>query len=381
MAGRRSLLVLAAGAIFLFGIAMALLGAILLPLSQRLHFDAARAGDFFLVMNFGIFLALAASGAALDRFGTRPVLVTCSLLLGGGLWALAGADSVRAVALSAFAIGLAGGGLNTSANTLVSDAYAEDRGPALNLLGIFFGFGAIILPFAIGVVTAAWTFFLRLAAFLALICAGACFLAPFPPAREARSFSLGEAARVLRNPLVLLFAALLFCQSGNEFTMGGWISSFLSRETGASTRAATLALAGYWAALMLGRLASAGLLRRVRDAYLVAACGAGAAAATGLLLTASSFAVGAVSVFLLGLCYSAIYPTTLAMVGDRFPRFAGTVFGVLFSLALIGGMTFPWAAGHLAQDYGLRAGLALPLLGAALFTILELVLIRTSRVT
>ena len=131
--------------------------------------------------------------------------------------------------------------------------------------------------------------------------------------------------------------------------------------------------------MMLGRLASAALLRRMRDTHLVVVCGAGAAAATGLLLQASDFAVGAVAAFLVGLCYAGIYPTTLAMVGDRFPRFAGTVFGVLFSLALIGGMAFPWAAGHLAEGLGLRAGLALPLVGAATLTLLELFLIRTTR--
>ncbi len=39
-------------------------------------------------------------------------------------------------------------------------------------------------------------------------------------------------------------------------------------------------------------------------------------------------------------------------------------------------MTFPWAAGHLAESFGLRAGLALPLVGAATLTVLELFLIR-----
>ena len=379
MSNRRLLLALAAAAIFLFGIVMALLGAILLPLSQRLQIGSARAGDLFLSMNFGIFLALAASGAALDRWGIRPVLIACSLLLGGGLWGLASATSIAQVAASAFAIGLAGGGLNTGANTLVSDAYAEDRGQALNLLGMFFGFGAVLLPFAVGIVTAAWTLFLYVAGVLAVVCAVACTLIPFPPAHEAHSFSIREAASVLKNPLVLLFAAILFCQSGNEFTMGGWISSYLSREVGASAQAATLALAGYWVAMMLGRLVSAGLLRRIRDAHLVTACGAMAAGATGLLLIAPSFVVGAVAAFLVGLSYSAIYPTTLAMVGDRFPRFAGTVFGVLFSLALIGGMLFPWAAGHLAESLGLRAGLALPLLGAAMIAVLELYFVRQPR--
>lgn len=376
---RRKFLALAAAAIFLFGMVMALLGAVILPLSQRLQLDSARAGDLFLALNAGIFFALAVSGAALDRFGTKPVFVVCTLLLAAGLFGLARAGDWTTAAVSGFLIGLAGGGLNVGSNCLVSDAYAQDRGPALNLLGIFFGFGAVLLPFAIGMITSAWILFLYLCAAMAVGCAAVCLLVPFPPASEARGFSLSEVTRVLRNRDVLLFAAILFCQSGNEFTMGGWISSFLTRETGATDRAATLALAGYWAAMMLGRLGSAALLRRISSATLVVICGASAAAATGLLLVSQSFLAGMTAVILIGFSYSAIYPTTLGMVGDRFPRFAGTVFGVLFSLALIGGMMFPWLAGHMAASLGFRAGLALPLLSAATLTVLVLTGLRNHR--
>jgi fucose permease len=152
----------------------------------------------------------------------------------------------------------------------------------------------------------------------------------------------------------------------------------VAKETGASVRFATLALTGYWAAMMLGRLLSARLLRYVRDANLVIASGALAALATGLLLAARSPGAAAGAVALIGFAYAAIYPTTLGMAGDRFPRFLGTVFGVLFSIALIGGMSFPWAAGHLAQASGFRAGLALPLLGATGVALLGLVILRTS---
>jgi len=380
VAGRRKLLAAAAAGIFMFGVVMALLGATLLPLAQRIHLDSGRAGDLFLVMNFGIFLALVLSGPAFDRFGTRPVLLVSALLLAGGLLVLAAAGNVPRLGLALFIIGLGGGGLNTGANALVSDAYAEERGPALNVLGIFFGFGAVALPFTITAISERFSLgqILAAAAALPLACAAAYALLAFPPAREARGFRLREALGVARNPRVLLFAFLLFFQSGNEFTMGGWISSFVAKETGASVRFATLALTGYWAAMMLGRLLSARLLRYVRDANLVIASGALAALATALLLAARSPGAAAGAVALIGFAYAAIYPTTLGMAGDRFPRFLGTVFGVLFSIALIGGMSFPWAAGHLAQASGFRAGLALPLLGATGVALLGLVILRTS---
>ena len=52
------------------------------------------------------------------------------------------------------------------------------------------------------------------------------------------------------------------------------------------------------------------------------------------------------------------------MAGDRYSRFAGTLFGLLFSIALIGGMIVPWAIGRLSQQFGLRVGMLLPVAGA-----------------
>jgi fucose permease len=378
---RGRLLGAAAGGIFMFGVVMALLGATLLPLAERVHLDAARAGDVFLVMNFGIFLALAASGPALDRFGTRPVLLGGALSLGVGLLLLARAEVFASVAVAVFCIGLGGGALNTGANALVSDAYSEGRARALNVLGIFFGFGAIAMPFAIGTISARFSLgqILAAASVLPLACAALYAVLPFPPAREARGFRLGEALQLAREPGVLLFAFLLFFQSGNEFTMGGWISSFAARETGASMQVATFVVTCYWAAMMLGRWVSAKLLRYVGSAKLVAASGALAAAATALLVSAETPGTAASAAGLVGLAYAAVYPTTLGMAGDRFPRFPGTLFGLLFSIALIGGMSFPWAAGHVAQSFGYRMGLLLPLIGAVGVAVLALVCERVRR--
>jgi fucose permease len=56
-----------------------------------------------------------------------------------------------------------------------------------------------------------------------------------------------------------------------------------------------------------------------------------------------------------GLALAGIYPTVLGLAGNAFSRHSGTVFGILFTVALIGGMSLPWAAGQLASAYTLRA--------------------------
>ena len=376
---RGVLLLLAGGDMYLFGTSVAFLGAILLPLMRTFHLDAGAAGDLFFVMHLGSLVACIAAGLALDRLGTRPILCVSLVLLGAGLWGLAAATSVSIIGVCVFVIGLAGGGLNTGAITLVSDAFRENRKSALNVLSIFFGCGAIVLSFAIGLVTRAWPLFLRCSAVIAWVWAIAGFLTRFPPVHEAHAFSAAVALRTLRNPAVLLFAGLVLCQMGNEITVGGWTTPFLSTQLGASAGAATLSLSLYWIAIVLGRLFAAILLRsHIGAAHLVAASGAGAAFCTVVLLTTSRLVVGALAVFCLGLCYAAMLPTTLAMAGDRFPRFTGTLFGTLFAVGVIGSMTFPSATGHLAKMFNLRVGLTVPLAGAIAIVILELLLIRKS---
>jgi fucose permease len=73
---------------------------------------------------------------------------------------------------------------------------------------------------------------------------------------------------------------------------------------------------------------------------------------------------------LVGFSFAGIYPTALAMVGDRYARYAGTVFGVLFAIALVGGMLFPWVIGRVSQIAGVRYGMLLPMLSATLICVL-----------
>jgi fucose permease len=87
-------------------------------------------------------------------------------------------------------------------------------------------------------------------------------------------------------------------------------------------------------------------------------------AGCAILLGGRSVALLAAAVFFTGFAFSAIYPTTLAMIGDRYQRFAGTVFGVLFAIGLAGGAVFPWAVGHISQAHTVRTGMVLPLAGA-----------------
>jgi beta-galactosidase len=346
---------------FLFGIVMALFGAILPTLRAELGIDLAQAGGLFLVMNACILATSLGLGPLVDRFGMKPPLVVGPVVEGLGLAAVASAHNYTALAWGALLLGLGGGALNSSTNALVADLHdsPEARSAALNLLGVFFGIGAVLIPLATGLLLEAASLeaILLAAALVCLLVAVHNALVPLPPPKQAEHPPLARILALAREPLVLAFAALLFFQSGNEFVAGGFVSSFLVREIGITVEAAAWTVAGYWGALMLARLVLSRIALRLDGRRLLVGCALATAASVALLAVSRQPRVAVAASLALGAALAGIFPTTFGIVAARHPRSTGTVFGLLLAAALSGGMLLPWVAGQVGEAHGLRPAL------------------------
>lgn len=318
-----------------------------------------------MLLYLGIFCASLIVGPLIDSAGNKANLFVSSVLVSAAMVWFALAHSFAAAAMAAILLGLGGGGLNTCTNALVSDVYGEQRGPMLNLLGIFFGIGALCVPLLAASIEGHFTisqlFFI--CAVLAAVCAFTYALLSFPPAKASQAFSIREVLRVAKYEGVLLLAVILFMESGNEACIGGWTSTFVN-TIGYSARIATLVLASYWAALMVSRMVAARVLQRIGKSQLVLIIALISLLGCAVLLTTRSLILLFAGTALIGLSYGPIFPTTLALAGDRYSERAGTVFGLLFSIALMGGMLFPWSVGEISQRLSVRAGMIVPSLGA-----------------
>src|SRR5690242_15931299 len=374
---RTRLFAAACAGMFIFGVVLALLGTLFgLPaMRDRLGVNLAQQGDLFLLLFAGVCFATVAVGPLIDRFGNKLVLLVSASLVTLALVEFAEAHSMLSASSAALVIGLGGGGLNTSSNVLTSELYEGNRGPMLNLLGIFYGFGALFIPLLAAGITSLLPMpeLLLCAAVLPGIGVVAYALLTFPPAREGHGMSWREILEVVRYPGLLLFGLLLFIESGNEAVLGGWTSTYVGKA-GAAAQLATWILAGYWAGLMLGRFSATRLLRHLRDVQLVLLSALGAMAGCAVLVGVRSVPVLAAVVVLTGFAQSAIFPTTLAMVGDRYHRYAATAFGVLFAIGLAGGAVFPWAVGHISEARSLRTGMVLLLAGAVAVVVTAIVI-------
>jgi fucose permease len=371
----------ACAGMFVFGIVMAILGAILPTLFDTIQLDKAQAGNLFLFMNFGMLVMSLLFGPIVDRFGFKLFLTAAALAVSASFFMLAGATTYPVVMAAAVLLGLGGGGLNGGSNALASDILPDRRGAALNTLGIFFGFGALTMPFLVGsfLELVGLARLLILAAILGLVPFLLFALASFPQAKHEQGFPLSQAAAVIRNPLLWLCGFLLFFQSGNEFTVGGWITTYLGEVIGLTARAASFVLAGYWAAMMLGRVFSSRWVERVGTRRLVLAAAVTAWVAAILVAWSPSPIAAVAGVVLLGLGFAAIFPTTLAVIGEAFPRLTGTAFSVVFVIALVGGMTAPWVTGNVAQTHGLANGMLVPVVSCSMIVVIQILIMRISR--
>ena len=360
---------------FVFGVVLALLGAVLPSVSARIGFDLARAGNLFLGMNFSMLVTMLALGPLMDRFGKKPPLAAGPVLVALALWLIGEADTFPALLAAVCLLGSGGGMVNGAANNLIADLHRDPmrKNAALNLLGIFFGFGAILLPFTVGSLLRALGLapILWIAAALTLVTTAISAPLAFPPPHRRDKVPLAEVRRLARNPLVLTFGLLLFFESGNEFILAGYVSTYLARDVGASVSAASYLLALYWAAVIGARMALSRLLLRVPGTTTVMVSALAATLGVVMLLTARGEAMAAAALVVAGCGVATIFPTTLGLAGSRFEEYSGTVFGILFAIALTGGISLPWTLGELAAARGFRAALVLPAAGFLAIAALE----------
>lgn len=187
-------------------------------------------------------------------------------------------------------------------------------------------------------------------------------LAEYP--RVSTGFSLARAVRLLRNPSVLLAAMALVCYIGLEWTMNNWtkplmLGVFETHDSTNAARNAGFVLALFGLAMGIGRFATSAV-REVSSlgTRIIAAASLVAIVALLVLARAESPIVAILAVLVVGLAYAPMFPTIVGVTFSRFePAVYGSVFGIIFSIGLVGSMVLPKAIGYLSQDKPIQQSL------------------------
>jgi FHS family glucose/mannose:H+ symporter-like MFS transporter len=357
-----------------FGIVLTTLGASLPAVMSRFAIGKAQAGTLLSVLSLGVLGGSLVFGPIVDRRGYKNLLIFAFITIIIGLEAIAFAPSVGFLTGAVLLIGFSGGMLNGSVNALVSDVSSPERRAAtLTFVGAFFGVGAAGVPLVLAVLSDTLSHATILAAIapvilVPLVLSG---IASFPPSKQPHGFPLADARRLVRDPWLLVMGLILFLESGVESTVGGWITTFFIEELHAGVERAPLYLSLFWLGLLVARLTLGRVLRRTPPVHVIFGSLALSLASALLLVMSRGSTTAAVAVFLLGCGLAGTFPIVLGFVGDRYAHLSGTALGVVFGMALVGGMVLPYVAGVLGGARGMRVSLLLVpvclLLQSALF--------------
>ncbi len=356
----------------MFGIVLTTLGAILPEVIPRFGMDKSAAGSLMTLLSFGILSGSLVFGPIADRYGYKVLLALCTGLLLVGFEGIALAPSVPVLRVFVFLMGLGGGVINGGTNALVADIAEEGRGAGLNLLGVFFGLGAMGVPLLLGGLGArsSYQWIIGIVGAAVLLPLAFILAIPFPKPKQEQGFPIRLGLRLLGQPTLLLLGSMLFFQSGMEITTGSWSAVFLQETLGVAQSRAVLYLSFYWLGLVTTRLVLGFLLKPAQRLLVMRLALVTAMAGALLTLRSSSTGLAVVGLLLVGAGFAGIFPIVLSFVGDTYPVLSGTAFSIAFVMALTGGMTLPALAGVIGDAYGLRTSFVLIPVGLVCVAIL-----------
>lgn len=346
-------------AFFLFGFSDNLKGATFPVLLDELGFSYALGGTILLASYFGFLIATLITGPLTDLAGKKIVIfLACGSLL-IGMFGFSTASTFWALIVAMFIMGLGLGALEVGANLIIVDVHREDKGRYLNLLAFFHGIGSMVAPLFAGQMLVAgfsWRSIYQLGLGLVLLVLIYFLIVKYPRTdnKQSNKLDFRELGKSAFSQEMILFYAGMIAYVAAEIGIGAWLVEFLQNAKSQSVSQSTFYLALFFGAITAGRFIGSFLVARA--SYLKSMLFAGLAAM--ICVAIGTFASVGLAVFLplAGFFFSIIFPTFTAAVSDRYQENVGTILGLLFTFAGLGGMLGPWIIGLASDWLGIQVG-------------------------
>ena len=335
------------------------LGAIAADLGLE---SEAQKGLFLSASIWGLGVLMMPSGWLADRLGFRLLLFISALLQGLALILVSLAQEFWVALLGSFATGVGRGMVSAPMTSLLCAIYPDRRTQVTSLLHGFYYVGMIFtLALIMGLLELEKSWRIIFQVLGALV---------FSYGIAALFVALPGLWAIVRRPTFLLLAASIFFSSITEMGPSSWLPYFIEEASGASQTLSITALMIFGAIMAVGRISTASVVQHwgPRRFFI----GAGLLCSTSLILTAFTTDTG-LTIFLMcfmGLGISGVFPTILGYAGDRFPQAGPSMFAILVSTAIAGGLLSPLGIGVAADAFGLRPAMAALALAPLAFLIL-----------
>ena len=379
---QRSVFVGACLGILIFGLGITTLGSVKQDLVLRFALSEIGAGTLFSILPLGILAGSLLFGPAADKYGFKHILSGCCFSMFLGFEGIAFASSWWLLKASVFMFGLGGGAMNGASSALVADLSREKKGANLSILGVFFGIGALGMPLILGVLMPWVSYEVIVAAVggLSLVVGVVYLVIRFPAAKLGAGFPIREVVSLLKDPVLLLIALFLFCQSSLESLVNNWATSFLIGAKGFTDNKALFALSLSVAGMTAMRLLLGSLLKNLTQRTLWIVAFILLLSGWGLSVLTSEYGLCILGLILVGAGLAGGFPLMLGLVAERFSQLSATAFSFVLVVALAGNMLVNYLMGIVVQQSGIAHwGLAVLLEWVVMAVLCFIILSKTGK--
>jgi MFS transporter, FHS family, glucose/mannose:H+ symporter len=367
----RSIQLLTAGgflSFFAFGFIENLKGPLLPELLRSGDFNYRQGGTILLASYVGFILATIVAGILADVLSNRGVLFLAGVCLAIGCVAMGLSNTLPLLVLSMGIIGFGLGAIELGGNGLMVELHSDQRGRYLNLLATFHGFGSLLVPmYAAALLTLKVHWQAIYGSALLIVVPLTILFWPRAKIVSVDSVAIGELEvktgwnwkEVQQFAFTLEMAAyyvLIAAYVASELGVAAWIVEYLQQNRQFSVGGSSMVLSTFFGLIMTGRLLGAFVVEPFGYTRAIAIALLG----SSLCLAGGIFGPGPM-IYLLplsGLFMSIVFPTVVAAASDLHQAHIGTILGILFAFAGVGGAVGPWTIGVVSDYAGLTIGLS-----------------------
>lgn len=341
-----------------FGVAFIVMGSVLPSLTEKYSLDTVGASSLVTFLPVGILLGSLVFGPVVDRFGYKILLIVSTLVVLSGIEGLSFFDHLTALRVCIFFIGLGGGILNGATNALTSDISDDsNRNSKLSILGVFYGVGALIVPFLLGALSKRYSYEIILSwpGIFMFLCVVYFIAIEFPDPKFKQGFPVKQAVALIKQPVLLILSFFLFFQSGMEGLFNNWTTSYLKSATPIEEGDIVFILTFFVLGMTAARLLLSYLFKKIKQ--IQALIGGMIIVMTGIILLhwASSFPAAAFGLFLAGFGLAAGFPVAIGLIGSVYKETSGTAIGIALFIALGGNSILNYAMGYISKTFEINS--------------------------
>jgi fucose permease len=362
--------------VFGIGMIFSIIGAFKLEIARVLNIDDGKVGGLISSLMLTSMVMVLLIGPLVDYFGHKPLAIMGFLVGCAAVFMLIHAKSYGMAVVSCIMLGIGGMALNTVGNTLLPVVlFGGQNAPAASNLGnTFFGLGAFITPFIVGMLLKRMGYKVTgtIVAILLLLPVVIAIMASYPEIHTG--FSFANAFGLLTNSVIIMSSLALFCYIGLEISMGGWITTYAT-SLGFTERGSSFVLSAFWITVMIARLITAALVTPAIGTIVIAVLAIIGTGVIGLMIVAKSKFTAALSIIVTGLAFGPIFPTIVGVTFSKIDAsLFGSAFGIIFAIGLLGGSTIPAAIGVYSKGKTIQKSLMIAMAAAFVLFIIAIVM-------